>query len=373
MVTTTSIERLRLDDALSIVSGAVERSHALPILENVLMRSANGKVAFTASDSGVQVTKVLEGNPADRDYAFTAHAKKFNKIVNSADGKEIKLSIDKGQVKISTGRGRYTLKTLSDSNYPLMSKVVDREVQVAVKQGHLKTALEKVLHASAKNDIRYYLNSVQMILEGNLVTINATDGHRLAQAKFSCNFAGERIVTILPLKTAMLLVKMISDSEEEVFMALSNEQVRFDFSDTEIISKVIEGKYPEIQKIIRNNINDVKIKINRHQMLSALTRCNVLGEIEGFGIEFLVDKNAIFLDGSTKTKGEAEVHEEVDVVYEGEKIQTRFHIKYLSEALSSSKSDEMVFAFDRSNTTNGSLHIYDGSDAWVGIIMPVRY
>ena len=116
MVTSTSIERLRLDDALSTVSGAVDRSHALPILENVLMRNANGKVAFTASDASVQVTRILESNPADKDYAFTAHAKKFSKIVNSADGKEIKLSIDKGQLKINTGKGRYTLKTLSDSN-----------------------------------------------------------------------------------------------------------------------------------------------------------------------------------------------------------------------------------------------------------------
>src|SRR3954467_5805681 len=235
---------------LQQVTGTVERRHTLPILSNVLVSAAGGRVDFLATDLEVQVTSsaTLDGNA---EGTVTAGARKLFDILRSLpEDAEVSLEAKESRMTVKAGKSRFNLQTLAAADFPRMVEARDASKTLTLPQKALKDALRLVQFAMAGQDIPYYLNGVLFSVDGNTLRVVATDGHRLSFASRELGSDHGSVEAILPRKTVLELIKLLSDNDELVELAIGSNQARFRFGGIEIVSKIVEGKFPDYQKVI---------------------------------------------------------------------------------------------------------------------------
>lgn len=371
----TRISRVQLHSALAGVLNAVERSSTLPILSNVLVRKVNGHALFTASDNVVQVTKRLDDVVANEEFSFTAQAKKFADIVSAAASDDIKLVLDDGELKLNAGRGRYTLRTLPADDYPMMNEEGVAKGKIAVSHGHLKAALTRTCHASLKSDItRQYLNSVQVCAEGGTLTATATDGFRLARASIPCRLQEEgKLEFLLPLKTAQLVQRYLSgDLDKNVDIDVADGYVRIKFGDTEIVSKLNVGKFPDCDRIIQQK-GDAYATVDTEALKGAIKRaCVVTDEASDVGVKISIDKGVMSLSRVARNTKE-ESHDEIDVQTNVDGIDATYNEKFLLDMIDAVQGLNVKLAFSDSNPSSSPVVASaEGDSSWLEVIMPIR-
>src|ERR1700687_3171356 len=244
-IKTTNEKLLR---PLQQVTGIVERRHTLPILSNVLITATDGNVDFLATDLEVQITsKVqLEGHA---DGSVTAGARKLYDILRSLpEDAEVSLEAKENRMTVRAGKSRFNLQTLAAADFPKMVEAKDASRTLTLPQKALKDALGLVQFALAVQDIRYYLNGVLFSVDKDVLRVVATDGHRLSYASEPLGSDHGSVEAILPRKTVLELIKLLGDADEPVSLAIGTNQARFSFGGIEIVSKIVEGKFPDYQK-----------------------------------------------------------------------------------------------------------------------------
>src|SRR4051794_19335104 len=235
---------------LQQVTGIVERRHTLPILSNVLVTAGGGNVNFLATDLEVQITSTasLDGNA---EGTVTAGARKLYDILRSLpEDAEVSLEAKESRMTVKAGKSRFNLQTLAAADFPRMVEAKDASKTLTLPQKALKDALRLVQFAMAVQDIRYYLNGVLFSVDKETLRVVATDGHRLSYASRDLGSDHGSVEAILPRKTVLELIKLLGDTDEPVSLAIGSNQARFSFGGIEIVSKIVEGKFPDYQKVI---------------------------------------------------------------------------------------------------------------------------
>src|SRR5882672_3301246 len=231
---------------LQAVAGIVERRHTLPILANVLLEQKDGQLHVTATDLEMQITAVAE-----------------------LAGKE-------GQaMTVRAGRSRFNLQTLAASDYPRISLGQEQLQTLSLPQKDLRALLRLAEFAMAQQDIRYYLNGMLLVIDKDSLQAVATDGHRLSWA--SMPVAGEyaRQEVILPRKTVLELSKLLADGDDPVTLDILANQVRFRFGSVELVSKVVDGKFPDYNRVIPSG-HTKSFAVDRVTLVAALQRAAIL-------------------------------------------------------------------------------------------------
>ena len=239
-------------EALQSVAGIVERRHTLPILANVLLRKNGDSIEFTTSDLEIQVrTHAALGGDAGQ-MATTVGARKLIDILRALPADQVvTLSSAQNKLTLQGGKSRFTLQTLPADDFPLVNESVDFGPTFSVPQKTLRDLVNQVHFAMAVHDIRYYLNGILFIAEGRTLTLVATDGHRLAlgQAQLAAEVPSKQEV-ILPRKTVLELQRLLKDEETPIEMRFANNQAKFSFSGMEFVTKLVEGKFPDYNRVI---------------------------------------------------------------------------------------------------------------------------
>ncbi|WP_018912708.1 DNA polymerase III subunit beta [Thiomonas sp. FB-6] len=366
-----SMSREALLKGLGGVAGIVERRQTLPVLANVLMQPEGQELALTTSDMEIQIRmRCALGEDADAGQlqATTVNARKLMDILRAAPGEQAAMEWADGKFQVKCGKSRFSLQTLPAEDFPLVKEAADYSEQaLSLEQGQLKRMLSLVHFAMAQHDIRYYLNGLLLVAEGSQLTLVATDGHRLALVGAATQGPSEKREVILPRKTVMELSRLLSDSAELVQLRFASNQVRVSFGDMELVSKLVEGKFPDYQRVVPKGHRN-HLLIGRASLLGALQRVAILTSDKFKGVRLQLEAGALRISSSNAEQEEA--LEELDVDYAGDAIEIGFNVAYLIEVLSNVPGENVRLELQDGNSSVLITMPDDASFKYV--VMPMR-
>jgi DNA polymerase-3 subunit beta len=359
----------QLLDALQSVAGIVERRHTLPILANVLLRKTGGTIEFTTSDLEIQVRTRAELGGDAGQVATTVGARKLIDILKSLPADQaVTLASAQNKLTLSGGKSRFTLQTLPADDFPLVNESVDFGPTFSVPQKTLRDLVNQVHFAMAVHDIRYYLNGILFIAEGKQLTLVATDGHRLAlaQAELAAEVPSKQEV-ILPRKTVLELQRLLKDEDTAIEMRFANNQAKFHFSGMEFVTKLVEGKFPDYNRVIPRNHKNAVV-LGRAPLLASLQRAAILTSEKFKGVRINLEPGLLRIASSNAEQEEAK--EELEIDYAGDSIEIGFNVTYLIDVLAN-MSAEMV-KLEMQDSSASALITAPEQPGFKYVVMPMR-
>lgn len=361
------INRETLLKPLSSVTSIVEKRHTLPILSNLLLETKANKIQLTATDLEMQISLSVE-SATGGEISTTISAKKLLDICRSLpDNADINLATNESRVTLKAGKSRFNLQTLPAADYPVMSKTLGQSTLVTIGQREFKALLKQVEFAMAQQDIRYYLNGLLFEVSANRLNIVGTDGHRLSFTSTELRQNYEKQEVILPRKTVIELIKLLDDSDEDLQIEISSAQVNFSFSNIKLISKVIDGKFPDYNRVIPNGHQNI-FSTDRLGVLLAMQRASILSNEKYRGIRMVINNNNLKLISTNSDQEEAE--EELEIVYNGAALDVGFNVTYLIDVLNNTNSDQITFSFADANSS--CLITVPNNTNYKYVVMPMR-
>ena len=361
------INRETLLKPLTAVSSIVEKRHTLPILSNLLLEAKQNKIQLTATDLEMQISLSIESANVN-EISTTISAKKLLDICRSLpESAEINLATTDSRVTLKAGKSRFNLQTLPAADYPVMSKTQGESTVVNLAQRTLKHLLKQVEFAMAQQDIRYYLNGLLFEVTENKLNIVGTDGHRLSFTSTTLKDSYEKQEVILPRKTVIELIKLLDDSEEDVKIELNAGQVNFSFGQYKLISKVIDGKFPDYNRVIPTGHQNT-FAADRVGVLLAMQRASILSNEKYRGIRMVLSNNNLKLISTNSEQEEAE--EELEIDYASANLDIGFNVTYLIDVLNNANSEQINFSFADANSSC-LITIPDNAD-YKYVVMPMR-
>jgi DNA polymerase III subunit beta len=353
---------------LSVVSGIVEKRHTLPILANVLIQKSGDTVSFTGTDIEIQIQTQASLGGAKDSAATTVSARKLMDILKSLpDNVETSLSLTAKRLTVQSGKSRFSLQTLDAEDFPAFEVASQFTASLSLPQKTLKHLIHMVHFSMAQQDIRYFLNGLLFVVEGSDIRTVATDGHRLAYCSASIEGSHAKQEVIIPRKTILELQRLLGDSDDPVKIDLAANQIRFNFADIVLVSKLVEGKFPDYRRVIPQD-NTKKITLNRDALSRTLQRVAILTSEKLKGVRMNLSDEGLKLQASNAEQEEAT--EELDVDYKGEKLEVSFNVTYLQDVLANLKLEQIGLEFKDSNSS--ALLTLPGDDSFKYVVMPLR-
>ncbi len=354
--------------ALQSVSGIVERRHTLPILANVLLRKSGKSIEFTTSDLEIQVRTTCELGGDEASFNTTVGARKLIDILRSLPNDQVvTLSAAQNKLTLQAGKSRFTLQTLPPEDFPLVNETVDFGPAFAVPQKTLRELVNQVHFAMAVHDIRYYLNGILFIAEGKVLTLVATDGHRLALAQATLDAEIPKQEVILPRKTVLELQRLLKDEDTPIEMRFAGNQARFSFSGMEFVTKLVEGKFPDYNRVIPKNHKN-SVVMGRAPLLASLQRAAILTSEKFKGVRVNLEPGSLRIASSNAEQEEAK--EELEIDYAGDSIEIGFNVTYLMDALANMNSE--MIKLELQDTAASALFTVPDMPGFKYVVMPMR-
>ncbi len=353
---------------LSLVTSVVERRQTLPILSNVLIECSENKLRLIGTDLEVEVQIEV---PVDQSVegATTVNARKLLDICRTLpESSTIKINQKEDQVKIQSGRSRFTLQSLSADDFPRLKESERWEERVKLTQTQLRQLFETTAFSMAQQDVRYFLNGVLLELDDDKLTAVATDGHRLARSVTTLSEAvGDHREAIVPRKAVQELARFLDDTDDPVVLEMNPNHLRFSRNRAVLTTKIIDGKFPDYRSVISQNLLQ-KVSVERVALYDVLARTAVLTNDKYRGVRLEVVPGAIKVAAHNPDQEEA--NDEVLVDYEGEDIEIGFNVTYLMDALRALSGGSVEIYMQDGNS--GCLIQAPDDPATQYLIMPMR-
>ena len=354
--------------ALQSVAGVVERRQTLPILSNVLLRKSGEVLQLITSDLEIQIrsTESLGGEAGD--FQTTVGARKLIDILRTMPADQtVTLEAQQEKMVLKGGKSRFTLQTLAAEDFPLVQEAASFGPTFSVPQKTLKSLLGQVAFAMAVQDIRYYLNGILFVAEGQQLSLVATDGHRLAFASATLDVEVPKQEVILPRKTVIELQRLLSDADGAIEMCFANNQAKFSFGAMEFVTKLVEGKFPDYNRVIPKNHHN-SITLGRAPLLACLQRTAIMTSEKFKGVRLNVEPGTLRVASNNAEQEEAV--DELDIDYSGDTIEIGFNVTYLIDALASMAQD--MVKVDLADGNSSALMTIPGNDSFKYVVMPMR-
>ena len=354
--------------ALQSVAGIVERRHTLPILANVLLRKQGDELELITSDLEIQIRTTAQLGGDEGNYAITVGAKKLGDILKSLPSDQV-VSLTANQTKLTLqgGKSRFTLQSLPAEDFPLVQEAADFGQAFKVPQKTLKMLISQVHFAMAVHDIRYYLNGILFVAEGKQLSLVATDGHRLAFSSATLDVEVPEQEVILPRKTVTELQRLLSDKEGAIEMQFAPNQARFSFDGMEFVTKLVEGKFPDYNRVIPKNHKNI-VTLGRLPLLASLQRTAIMTSEKFKGVRLNIEPGSLRVASSNAEQEEAV--DELDVDYSGDEIEIGFNVTYLIDALQN-MAQEMV-RIELADGNSSALVTNPEDNGFKYVVMPMR-
>ena len=354
--------------ALQSVSGIVERRHTLPILANVLIRKTQGQVELTTSDLEIQIRTRADLGGDEGEFATTLGARKLIDILRTMPGDQsVSLEANNGKLLLKGGKSRFTLQSLPAADFPLVQESSSFGPTFAIPQKTLKQLMGQVAFAMAVHDIRYYLNGILFVAEGNRLSLVATDGHRMALASATLANDVPKQEVILPRKTVLELQRLLGDNDDDIQLQFANNQAKFSFGGMEFVTKLVEGKFPDYKRVIPAN-HPNHLTLGRTALLSALQRTAIMTTDKFKGVRLNLEPGTLRVAASNPEQEEA--MDELDVDYGGDSIEIGFNVVYLMDVLSNMSQDMVCLSLADGNSS--ALFTIPEHEDFKYVVMPMR-
>jgi len=367
-----TLERAALLKSLSHIQSVVERRNTIPILANVLIRASGDEVSFVATDMEIEVNETVKGT-VSKSGAVTAPAHTLYEIVRKLpDGAQVELNaVGAGQLALSSGRSNFKLGCLPVEDFPKMPEG-DHKHKFALGAEDLRALIDSTRFAISMEETRYYLNGIYMHTtkadKVDVLRAVATDGHRLARAEMASPQGAKGIEGIIvPRKTVGEVRKLIDETSAPVEIALSDSKVRFAFESVVITSKLIDGTFPDYERVIPAD-NDKILDTNAKLFASAVDRVATISTEKSRAVKLSLSPGQMVLTANAPEAGSAT--EELEVSYDGPPMEIGFNARYLLDILQQIQSEGVRFLLADSSAPAVVQDVGDSSALYV--LMPMR-
>ena len=354
-----TVERAILLKCLSHIQSVVEKRTTIPVLSNVKLQGTNGKLNLTATDTEIAITETIPAQ-IDADFATTLPAQMLYEIIRKLpEGSDIEF-IGKGeQVDVKAGRSKFKLQSLPADQFPVMEQG-DLPHNFNLSSNDLHTLIDKVRFAISNEETRYYLNGVYLHIaeeDGEkLLRSAATDGHRLARITLNVpEGAAEMPGIIIPKKTINELKKLLGEFGGEVKIAVSETKIKFIIGDVLVISKLIDGKFPDYERVIPHG-NDKILEVNSKAFAEAVDRVSTVSFEKARAIKLNVGAGKVVVSADSADGNTAD--EEIEANYSAEPIETGYNFRYMLDMMNQIENDTaQVLLVGLSNASIGERSI----------------
>jgi len=351
---------------LQAVIGVVERRQTMPILSNVLLNVADGKVSVTATD--LEVELLAEATiEQDKSGEITVPGRKLHDICRALpEGSKVELSLSGERLTVKAGRSRFTLSTLRAGDFPSIEEVTAVQT-LTVKQSKLQELLERTQFSMAQQDVRYYLNGLLLETADSRLRAVATDGHRLALSEIELDTKVEQEgQVIVPRKGVLELSRLLGD-EGEVALKISANHVQVEAGAIRLTSKLIDGRFPDYARVIPAEAENL-VKADRGLLRQALQRAAILSNEKYRGVRLELGQNMIVIQANNPEQEEAV--ESLEVEYAGNDLEIGFNVTYLLDALNAVEGEVVEIGLNDGNSS--CLIRTPGDNATKYVVMPMR-
>jgi len=353
-----------LSRALNTVARVASGRNTLPILSNVLIRTDKNRLSVSATNLDIAITHFI-GGKVDKDGAITIPARLTQDFVSNLPDSVLKLDLDKHKLNIVTDKYQSSINGMPADDFPVMPTIAGGN-KWRVPASEFKKALSQVVFAASSDDTRPVLTGVYFYSRAGEVIAAATDSYRLAEKKVG---KSKQAVNFLVPATAINdVLRIISDADKEVVITHDEQQVSFEVSDVTLVARLVEGNYPDYQKLLPSKFSTTA-KMKRADFAN-ITKVSSLFARESAGsVTINVDKDEklVSINAIASQLGENTAAASAEITGGGD---VTLNSRYLIEALAAFSGDEVEFCFNgklepcilRSSSEPGYTHL----------IMPLR-
>ena len=360
------IKRKSLKKAISSVIGVVDKKLTMPILGHILIDKEGNALKLTATNLEVQITSAANVIEANSFESTAVSGRKFYEIIRSLDSKDIELTTVKDQLVIKTTNSIYKISTLPVNDFPLFESSDETE-KFTINQEKLLTLLNKTHFSMAQQDVRFYLNGLLLETEPNKIKAIATDGHRLAASETSVEKKQLNITSsIVPRKAIQELIRLL-DNKDDVRAEIGTNSICFTFNNLSFITKLIDGKFPDYNRVIPTN-TEINIQLNSLALKPSLQRVSILANEKFKGIR--LETTGDTLDLSSENPEQEQANETIPLQKKVKKIVVGFNVSYLIDAVSSCDGNQVCLSLNDENSSALITSPEDKDTKYV--VMPMR-
>jgi DNA polymerase-3 subunit beta len=368
-----TIERGALLKSLAHVQSVVERRNTIPILSNVLLEAADSTLALTATDMDLTIVERTGASIAGGGATTVAAHTLFDIVRKLPEGAQVQIdsTADGGQAILKAGRSRFVLATLPKEDFPNMG-AGELPHTFAIQAKELRSLIDRTRFAISTEETRYYLNGIYVHAatsgEVKVLRAVATDGHRLARFEMPLPAgAADMPGVIIPRKAVGELRKLLEESEDRVDVALSDARIRFSFAEVVLTSKLIDGTFPDYQRVIPTG-NDKVMEVDKRNFADAVDRVSTISSEKSRAVKLSLKAGNLTLSASSPETGSAS--EEIEVKYGGADLEIGFNSRYLLDITQQIEGDGAQFSLADAASPTLVRDVADASALYV--LMPMR-
>lgn len=359
-----SVSKEKLLAGLQTVQNVVSTRTTLPILSNVLLQAEGGQVRLTTTDLDVGIRGSIDAQ-IEKPGATTLPARRLFSIIRELPSAEISFDIDsKHTASIRSGPSFFRILGLPQEEFPPLPKFENAKT-FTIRQKDLRDGLKKTSYAISTDETRYVLNGILCSFKDNKLTLVATDGRRLALVDIELEFPrSHEVDLIVPTKAVTELARLLGE-DGDIKMSVSENQVAFEVDGTLLVSKLIEGNYPNYRQVIPTETKE-RVTLERETFLGSVHRVSLLSSEKSNSVKLIFTKNNIAITANTPEVGEA--REELPVQYKGKDFSIAFNPEFLMAPLRNLPNDE-VFLDLIDEMSPGVIKI---QSPFLYVLMPMR-
>jgi DNA polymerase III subunit beta len=365
-----------LKQGLALVGHVAGKNINLPILNNVLVRASGGEIKLIATNLEVGVISTVRGK-IEQEGMFTVNAKIISDCINLLPNKKVGLNQKEGNLLVDCDNYQAKVKGQSAEEFPLIPEV-DKKNYFSAQAQLVKDAISQVIFATSQGENRLELSGVLFMFSGGWLTLAATDSYRLAEKKIQVKSNNEEEKKIIvPAKTLQELLRVLSvnlesepeDGGQEIRFYISDNQILFTYGSTELVSRLIEGQYPDYQQIVPTS-SKTKIVIDRQELIRAVKMASLFSKtgINDVNLDFPLGKNQVVVSSVSGQTGENITNLEAKVTGDDNGIVVNY--RYLLEGLNNIENEVVKIEIIDSNTP--CIIRPEQDDGYLYIIMPIK-
>ena len=351
-------------ECLQKVQSVINPRNALPVLSNVLFKAEKGRLELTATDMSLTVRATLAADVAEPGVT-TLPAKRIFGVFRELSVDEAEMEVSEQNIaSIQAGSSYFRIHGISEADYPSLPEMEDPKV-FSIDQGVFRNMLKLTAYAASVDSNRPLLNGVLLSFKSGKLSVVATDSRRLALVEQEVEFPADAgMDLIVPLKTVEELLRTLGDAGALKILA-TPKQIAFEFDGVLIVSKLVEGTYPNFRQVIPQ-ANGERVAMERETLLTAVRRTSQLVIDAVSGVKLTFTKNKLEILATAPDIGEA--RETMDVKYKGPDIAISFNPAFLMDPLKALTVDE-VFLDLTDDTSPGVMR---STISFVYVLMPIR-
>lgn len=346
---------------------AVPSKTTMPILECILIDASSNSIKFTTNDMELGIETIVEGEILEKGI-IALDAKIFSEIVRKLPDSDVQIVTDKNmQALITCEKARFHIAGKSGEDFSYLP-YVEKEESIIISQFSLKEMIRQTIFSIAANENNKMMTGELFDINENILKVVSLDGHRISIRKIELKEVYGRKKVVVPGKTLIEVSKILSgETEDMVYIFFTDNHIIFEFDDTTVVSRLIEGDYFRIDQMLSSDY-ETKVEINRRELLSCIDRATLLVK-EG-------DKKPIIItigDESMELKINSQagsMNEQIDIAKEGKDIMIGFNPKFLIDALRVI-DDEMVTLY--LVNPKAPCFIRDENQNYIYLILPVNF